>query len=43
VDWDKLLQVCPASSTKEALSAPFHLHVRWKEEACRLSVVVSVC
>lgn len=39
MDWDKLLQVRNASSIKEALSAPFHLHAHWKEEACRLSVV----
>lgn len=41
VDQDELLQVCTVSSTMEALPAPFHLHICWKEAACRLSV--SVC
>lgn len=39
MDWDKLLQVRAASSTKEVLSAPSCLHIPWKEEADRLSVV----
>lgn len=39
MDWDKLLQVRTASSTKEVLSAPSCLHIAWKEKADRVSVI----